>query len=211
MSQIDIVKFKAIAESFSQRQILEFYPSIIEFENPSASPEVEKEDDMVQKELEDNDAPPNTDAGEPQTKEELDQLLDEIQQYLDENKLNDVAVASRTERGVVLVLQEQVLFQSGNAVIISDAYPFLDKVAELLSSIPNMIKIEGHTDNRPISTSVFPSNWELSAARSSGVIRYFISNHQLDPTRFIAVGYGDTRPLAPNDSAENLQKTDELK
>ncbi|WP_044339449.1 flagellar motor protein MotS [Rossellomorea aquimaris] len=192
MSQIDIVKFRAIADSFQQRQILEFYPSVIPFENPSAEPEVEMEKMQTQ--------------SSEQADKELQQLLEDIQSYLNENKLSDVIVATRTERGVVLVLQEQALFASGEATVLEDAYPFLNKVGDLISRIPNFVKVEGHTDNRPINTYRFPSNWELSSARASSVIRYIIQTENLDPKRFIAVGYGDTRPIAPNDTRENLQK-----
>ncbi|MGD6849834.1 flagellar motor protein MotS [Rossellomorea aquimaris] len=192
MSQIDIVKFRTIADSFQQRQILEFYPSVIPFENPSAEPEMEKEKTQPQSSEE--------------TDKELNQLLAHIQSYLNENKLSDVVVATRTERGVVLVLQEQALFASGEATVLEDAYPFLNKVGDLLSRIPNFVKVEGHTDNRPIGTYRFPSNWELSSARASSVIRYLVQTENLDPKRFIAVGYGDTRPIAPNDTSENLQK-----
>ncbi len=195
MSQIDIVKFKAIAESFQQRQILEFYPSVIPNENPSAQPDTETPaEDPEESESEEN------------ADEQLNRLLSEINEYLEENNLGDVVVATRTERGVVLVLEEQVLFQSGKATVLERAYPFLDKVGDLLSRIPNFVKVEGHTDNRPISTAQFPSNWELSSSRASGVIRYLLLNHDLDPKRFMAVGYGDTRPIAPNDTSENLQK-----
>ncbi|RBP03925.1 flagellar motor protein MotS [Rossellomorea aquimaris] len=192
MSQIDIVKFRTIADSFQQRQILEFYPSVIPFENPSAEPEMEREKTQPQ--------------GSEGTDKELNQLLADIQSYLNENKLSDVVVATRTERGVVLVLQEQALFASGEATVLEEAYPFLNKVGDLLSRIPNFVKVEGHTDNRPIGTYRFPSNWELSSARASSVIRYLVQTENLDPKRFIAVGYGDTRPIAPNDTRENLQK-----
>ncbi|MDX8345260.1 flagellar motor protein MotS [Rossellomorea sp. YZS02] len=191
MSQIDIVKFRTIADSFQQRQILEFYPSVIPLDDPSAEPEMESEDSQPQGSEEDQD---------------LNSLLSNIQSYLKENKLSDVIVATRTERGVVLVLQEQALFDSGEATVLEDAYPFLNKVADLLAGIPNFVKVEGHTDNRPIDTYRFPSNWELSSARASSVIRYLTRTENLDPTRFIAVGYGDTRPIAPNDTSENLQK-----
>jgi chemotaxis protein MotB len=191
MSQIDIVKFRTIADSFQQRQILEFYPSVIPFDNPSAEPEMESEDSKPQGDGEDQD---------------LNSLLANIESYLEENKLSDAVVANRTERGVVLVLQEQALFASGEATVLPDAYPFLNKVGVLLSEIPNFVKVEGHTDNRPINTYRFPSNWELSSARASSVVRYLIRTENLDPKRFIAVGYGDTRPIAPNDTGENLQK-----
>lgn len=192
MSQIDIVKFRTIADSFQQRQILEFYPSVIPFEDPSSEPEMEMEKTQPQNSEE--------------TDKELNQLLADIQSYLNENKLSDVVVATRTERGVVLVLQEQALFASGEATVLEDAYPFLNKVGDLLERIPNFVKVEGHTDNRPIGTYRFPSNWELSSARASSVIRYLVQTENLDPKRFIAVGYGDTRPIAPNDTRENLQK-----
>ncbi|PFA69668.1 flagellar motor protein MotS [Bacillus sp. AFS015802] len=191
MSQIDIVKFRTIADSFQQRQILEFYPSVIPFDDPSAEPEMESKD-----------TEPKGSEGE----QDLNSLLANIQSYLKENKLSDVIVATRTERGVVLVLQEQALFASGEATVLPDAYPFLNKVGDLLAGIPNFVKVEGHTDNRPIDTYRFPSNWELSSARASSVIRYLITTENLDPKRFIAVGYGDTRPVAPNDTDENLQK-----
>ena len=187
ISQIDIVKFRTIADSFQQRQILEFYPSVIPFDQPSAEPEVESGEGR-------------------EAEQDLNSLLSNIQSYLKENKLTDVVVATRSERGVVLVLQEQALFASGEATVLPDAYPFLDKVGVLLSEIPNFVKVEGHTDNRPINTYRFPSNWELSSARASSVVRYLITTEDLDPKRFIAVGYGDTRPVVPNDKVENLQK-----
>ncbi|QPC47255.1 flagellar motor protein MotS [Mangrovibacillus cuniculi] len=189
MSQIDMVKFKALADSFRERQILEFYPSIIKTENPPTQPDIQSNTDQ------------NQDG-----KDDLDNLVEEVQNYLEVNELSDVAVATRTERGVVLVLQEQVLFASGEATILPQAYAFMDKVGELLTSIPNMVKVEGHTDNRPISTSRYPSNWELSSARSSSVIRFLLEQHGLEPERFIAVGYGDTRPIVPNTTEENWLK-----
>ncbi|MFD2681616.1 flagellar motor protein MotS [Bacillus seohaeanensis] len=195
MSQIDLEKFKTVAKSFESREILEFYPSVIPMENPSGEPNS----------IENNDAG-NSQTTDRMDSKSLDELLNEIQTYLKENKLGNVIVATRTERGVVLVLQEQVLFHSGQASIIGSAYPFLDQVGDMLTEIPNLVKVEGHTDNRPIATSRYPSNWELSSSRASSVIRYLTNNHNLDSKRFIAVGYGDTRPIAPNNSAENLQK-----
>lgn len=186
MSQIDMIKFKAISESFRDRQVLDFYPSIIPNEHPAS--------------MEQNDQ----NAGE--EGDSLNQLLMEIQTFLDQNGLEDVIVANRTERGVVLVLQEQVLFESGEASLIERSYPFLDKVGTVLSSMPNLVKVEGHTDNRPIKTYRYPSNWELSAARSSTVIRYLTENHNLENRRFIAVGYGETRPVVPNSGPVNWEK-----
>ena len=118
-----------------------------------------------------------------------------------------IIAATQTERGVVLVLEEQLLFETSRAEILDGAKPFLTKVGTLLTNIPNFVKVEGHTDNRQINTYRYPSNWELSGARASSVIRYIIANTEgLDPKRFTAVAYGDTRPVAPNDSEENWSK-----
>jgi chemotaxis protein MotB len=188
MSQIDIVKFRAISNSFQENEILEFDPSIVPSEQPSEETKMEMIEAIEKQE------------------EDLRGLLSDIRSYMKENGLDEIVSATRTERGVVLVLPEQSLFDSGEADVLPSSYPFLNKVGDLLGKMPNYVKVEGHTDNRPISTTKFPSNWELSSARASSVIRYLINTGDLDPKRFIAVGYGDTRPVAPNDTEDNLQK-----
>nr|WP_245840005.1 flagellar motor protein MotS [Sutcliffiella horikoshii] len=199
MSQIDLVKFKAVAESFKQVNILDYNPSAVPFEHPT--------DFSVNTESTNNQE--DVAKNEEQTQENEDslaELLVEVQTFLAENDLEDVVVANRTERGIVLVLEEKVLYETAEARILPIAHPFLDKVGTLLTKIPNLVKVEGHTDNRPISTEKFPSNWELSAARASSVIRYLVESHELDPERFSAVGYGDTRPIVDNTSDTNYQK-----
>ncbi|WP_404355813.1 flagellar motor protein MotB [Cytobacillus firmus] len=187
MSQIDLMKFQAISDSFRDRQVLDFQPSIIPAEN--------------QGEMEEN-----TEKEGSGQSDSLDELQMEIQSFLDVNGLEEVIVANRTERGVVLVLQEQVLFKSGEASLLDSSYPFLDKVGTLLANMPNLVKVEGHTDDRPITTFRYPSNWELSAARASTVIRYLTEGHNLDSHRFMAIGYGETRPIVPNSGPENWEK-----
>lgn len=199
MSQIDLVKFKAVAESFKQVNILDYNPSAVPFEHPT--------DFSVNTESTNNQEDIAENQEETQENEDsLEELLVEVQTFLAENDLEDVVVANRTERGIVLVLEEKVLYETAEARILPIAHPFLDKVGTLLTKIPNLVKVEGHTDNRPISTEKFPSNWELSAARASSVIRYLVDSHDLDPERFIAVGYGDTRPIVDNTSDANYQK-----
>jgi chemotaxis protein MotB len=194
MSQIDIIKFRAISESFKEREILDFNPSMIPLENP---PEIQEgEDDDNQEENE----------SESMEEADLQNLLSEIEAFLVENGLEDVILANRTERGVVLVLDEQVLFETGEAEIIGGSNAFLNKVGSMLKNMTNIVKVEGHTDNRPITTFRYPSNWELSTARPSSVIRYMVEHYQLDSSRFIAVGYGETRPIVPNTSPENWEK-----
>jgi chemotaxis protein MotB len=201
MSVVDATKFRAVADSFQQRAIFDFYPSLIPFDNPAEDISVKKDpfDDV-------NDPFKDVRKKDKNRDYELDQLILEVQQFLEENQLNDVISASRDDRGVVLVLQERSLFESGEAQILEGAKPFLTKVGTLLETIPNLVKVEGHTDSRPINTFRYPSNWELSGARASSVIRYIIEQSDIEPYRFLAVGYGDTRPVVPNTTSENLQK-----
>ncbi|SDK43917.1 flagellar motor protein MotS [Sediminibacillus albus] len=200
MSQIDLVKFEALAESFKNNMIFDYSPSPVPMENPAES--TDKRDS--EEKTEEDQVEETKDADDHQ--ESIDELLKKVTAFLDENDLNNVITANRTDEGVVLILQEKVLFESGEANIIDEGKSLLDKVDTLLSNIPNKVRVEGHTDDRPISNYRFPSNWELSSARASSVIRYVIENGSIDESRFSAAGYGDTRPLVANDSPENWAK-----
>ncbi|SIS52235.1 flagellar motor protein MotS [Salimicrobium flavidum] len=217
MSQINEVKFDAVAESFKNRMIFDFMPSPVESENPTEQTEVQ-ESGQESSEFEDPTEAPQSVAEsennesdgqseEGTSEDQLSEVVEEVDDFLESNQLQDIISAERTERGIVLVLQEQLLFETGGAEILESGRPFLGKLSELLTTVPNHVKVEGHTDNRPISTEKFPSNWELSGARAGSVIRYLLRNNEsLDPVRFTAAAYGSTRPLAPNDSEENWRK-----
>ena len=111
-----------------------------------------------------------------------------------------------SERGIVVRAEERIFFDLGKADIKPEAYPFLDKMAELIKEYPEYrVAIEGHTDDLPINTPRFPSNWELSAIRATTVLRYFLSKG-IPPERLKAVGYANTKPLVPNTSMENRAK-----
>ncbi|HHF98134.1 MAG TPA: flagellar motor protein MotB [Candidatus Aerophobetes bacterium] len=107
--------------------------------------------------------------------------------------------------GVRVSLSSPILFDLGKANLKRDIFPLLDEIAALLREIPNEIVIEGHTDNLPIHTERFPSNWELSSARAISVARYFIDKG-IAPLRIGVVGYADSRPLFPNDTPEHRAK-----
>ena len=108
-----------------------------------------------------------------------------------------------TERGLVIHIVESALFKEGSAVLEPRAMGTLDLVSEQVKDMPNHIRVEGHTDDRPIRTPLFPSNWELSAARATEVVRYFIDDHKISADQISALGYGEFRPVRPNNSIEN--------
>ncbi|GGJ50500.1 hypothetical protein GCM10007111_10970 [Virgibacillus kapii] len=196
MSQIDLEKFEAISKSFRNDMIFDSYSSLVPLEHPSRNQETE----TLTKEI----ALPSMDDLE--EKSSLDRLMQEVNTYLNDNNLNEVIAANRTDQGVELILQERILFASGEAEILDEGKPFLDKIGSLLLELPNHIYVEGHTDNRPIANYRYPSNWELSGARASSVIRYLLQENNLDSNRFSSVGYADTQPIVPNDSADNWSK-----
>ncbi len=98
-------------------------------------------------------------------------------------------------------INTDILFPSGAGAFSPAAEPVLDKLAEVLKPFPNPIRVEGHTDDRPIHTGAFPSNWELSAARAASVVHQF-TKQGIDPMRLEIVGFGEFRPRQPNSSAE---------
>ena len=113
---------------------------------------------------------------------------------------------SREPRGLVLSLSESALFPPGEARLQSRSMPIMRKVGAALSRVPGRIRIEGHTDDTPIHTRLYPSNWQLSTARAITVLKFLIHERSLPSERLSAAGYGEFRPLAPNDSPENRAK-----
>lgn len=107
-----------------------------------------------------------------------------------------------TERGLSIQIKDDALFESGSATIHSPMKEFLDLVAGLVSDLPNLIAIEGHTDNQPIRSRAFPSNWDLSTARANVLVRYFTEYHGLAQERFSSTGYAGTRPVESNATPE---------
>ncbi|WP_418223640.1 OmpA/MotB family protein [Clostridium isatidis] len=136
-----------------------------------------------------------------------EQTYKEAKDFLSNNQeLKDIVTIEDNERGVLVQLKDNILFESASSQLREDSKMILNKVSDLLSNLDNDILVEGHTDNIPINTYDFPSNWELSAARAVNVVRYFVEARGLDPTRFSASGYGEYHPVAPNDTYENMAK-----
>lgn len=130
-------------------------------------------------------------------------LVDQIRQ-LTEADLN--IQVTHSHQGTRLSFEDQVLFDFGRATINPTGFIFLDKIADALDKTPDAVRVEGHTDNVPIQTRRFPSNWELSVARAVNVVKYFAEVSNIDPKRLSAVGYGESRPVAPNDTLSNRAK-----
>ena len=130
----------------------------------------------------------------------IGQKIEESMQKAGESRMVSTEVS---ERGLVVHIMESALFKPGSADLETRARVILNIVASHLQGISNHIRIEGHTDNVPINTARYPSNWELSSARATEVVRYFIDNYTISPGSISALGYGEYRPMKPNNTIEN--------
>lgn len=103
-----------------------------------------------------------------------------------------------TDKGFVIRLNDRVLFDAGSANIKPQAEKTLNEIVKVLTKIDNPVIIEGHTDSTPIKTDHYPSNWELSTARATNIIKFMMQNKKITPKRLCAVGYGEFMPIADN-------------
>ena len=116
-----------------------------------------------------------------------------------------VEVETRNRR-IVIRVKEQGSFPSGSATLRPDFVPIMDKIRDAIKGIEGIYSVEGHTDDLPISTARFRSNWELSSARAVSVAHELMKNGDMDPTKFTVKGFAETKPMVPNDSAENRSR-----
>ena len=150
---------------------------------------------------------PPVDTSEPTYSDPLTYVEDTVRERAQGTGLLDKIGFRREPRGlVVTILTDQILFEAGSADIEPGGFQLLDVVADALAPLSNDIMVEGHTDSRPISTNRYPSNWELSTARATSVLRYLVEARGFPADRISAAGYADTRPVDAGESAEALAR-----
>ncbi len=215
MSQVDANKFKAVAQSLSvtfggstpaKMDIADSPsgPSMIDSGNAQQNSLITGAQAETPKKQQTNST--QTDAGQAGAKDVETMTIEGIKANLDqfakENNIQTMLVSSIEERGLVVSIQDTLLFDSGSAEITPTARTILKKISTVLSASPNYIKIEGHTDNLPINTARFPSNWELSVLRATNVLQILVKEAGVNADRLSATGYGEYRPIADNSTFE---------
>jgi chemotaxis protein MotB len=134
-------------------------------------------------------------------------MVDEMSAAIKKLELEDVVSVHAVDKEIVITLKEKVAFQPGEAEPLKSSEPILDNIARIIQQNPLfLVDIEGHTDNVPIRTRRYPSNWELSVARATNVLKYFIKQHGIDPSRLSVKGSADQKPLVQNDTSDNRAK-----
>lgn len=191
-SSMDAIKFKQVASSLQSSLLGEGKDTIFESDTPPGdvplgTPQQDPEDEV------DNEG----------TTEQIQEILELVEKYVKAEGLESEVEVALDIRGVLINIKDSIMFEPAKAELKPKSLTVLSKLSNLFYTIQNEIIIEGHTDNRPINSTVFPSNWELSVVRSTTVVRYFIEKKGHNPQRFTASGYGEYRPVAPNDSIQN--------
>ncbi len=115
-------------------------------------------------------------------------------------RLTEGLEAVYTPKGIQLTLNDRLLFGSGSAQLTMDGLLLLAEISRIIKPLGREIRVEGHTDDRPISTALYPSNWELSTARAIRVVKYLVESGRIAPDLLSAAGYGDSKSRVPNDS-----------
>lgn len=202
LSQVDIKDFKAlensIKQAFSAPSVMQGSEGVMD--SSSTLFDNEQADSMITPLM-----------MEYMSQKYEDQSMEEIEKSINEQiKAGEIdnAEVFETDKGILIRLQDDCLFKSGSAELTPAAKTKLDRVGATIAKkfILHNMRIEGHTDNKVMKSAIFPSNWELSSARSSSIIRYFIGRFGFMPSLFTAVGFADTRPAASNNSVSGQVK-----
>lgn len=198
VAQVDQKKFEKMAYAFNAA--FSGSPSVFD-NNRAITPET--------------DAPlPNqstteNSAEQAQMKETV-QLLEikkQIDRYIQDNNLSGDLNTMLTEDGLMIRIKDSALFTSGSAELRPESLRLGEEIGKLLVSLSQKIVISGHTDNVPINTRMFPSNWELSATRSINFMKFLLAKESaLRPEKFSAIGYGEYRAIEPNDTIDGRAK-----
>jgi len=133
----------------------------------------------------------------------LTQLSKEIGELAKEEGLDQEITTRMEQRGLVVSISNTAFFAPGEAQLRPEIVPVMDRVARVLQPDPHYLRIEGHTDDTPIRTFRFPSNWELSAVRATTLVRFLVERHSFPPSRLSAAGYGEYYPRVRNTNEAN--------
>ena len=133
---------------------------------------------------------------------ELAEIFKELKSFTTNYGFEDDVSISFSEEGLDIKLSDKALFKVGSATLSPQIFPLLEKIGRVISKTAYAVRVEGHTDNLPIHTKKFPSNWELSTLRAVNVLRFFVDKCHIPAERMSAVGFGEYQPLFDNATAD---------
>ncbi|CAM4484233.1 flagellar motor protein MotB [Paenibacillus sp. p3-SID1389] len=199
MSTVDALKFQEMSEAF--KSVLTGGTSVLD-QNAMIS--------NNKTSLSEIETPKSTQDGlmtkknelKRQEQQNLEALKKQLDTYIKENGLTDDLETKLNQSQLMITISDKALFASGEAVVKPEARQLAKAISNMLQQFPDYeVIVSGHTDNVPISTYEFPSNWDLSSVRALNFMKILLLNTNLDPKKFSAIGYGEYHPVASNDTA----------
>lgn len=193
-SSLDEAKFSQISSVFNQ--IFDGGTGVMDSSSPTAVP--------IPK---DSAGEENENSSYLEDQQSLEATQQKLEDYIAVHELENQFETKLTEEGLLITIRDNILFETGKATIKPEYANIAKDIAQLLIfDKPRQIVVAGHTDNVPINSSEFPSNWELSMMRAINFLKTIVSTDQLDPHLFSVKGYGENKPIASNDTAEGRSK-----
>lgn len=220
-SKMDIKKYEMMAMAMAQSFGIEALTAenktggaIIFAEAPEIPTPATTDQEELEKEFEDFDDSEIEMLEEPDEKQDdvtqidpnIDKLTESLVDALETEILSNALSVSYDSQKVVVRFSEATTFPSGSEELKDEMFPILEKIEEVLATCEGEIIVSGYTDNLPVNSSRYRSNWDLSAARAVSVVHQLIFNNKVDANRVSAAGRAETNPLAENDTAENRAK-----
>ena len=136
----------------------------------------------------------------------IDDLKSRLATVIDKHNYSNSVTLEENDRGITIHILENILFPPGKADLNSTSKLVLNQLSTILGKLPNDIRVEGHTDNIPISSATYPSNWHLSVARALSTAYFLINEQKLDPEKVTVVGYAEYKPIADNSTPQGRAK-----
>lgn len=193
-SSVDEAKFSQISSVFNQ--IFDGGTGVMDSSSPTAVP--------VPK---DSAGEENENSSYLEDQQSLEGIQQKLDDYIAVHELENQFQTKLTEEGLLITIRDNILFETGKATIKAEYTNLAEDISQLLVfEKPRQIVVTGHTDNVPINSSEFPSNWELSMMRAINFLKTIVSTNELDPQLFSVKGYGENKPVASNDTAEGRSK-----
>jgi chemotaxis protein MotB len=168
--------------------------------------EQQKQQELQEQRQQEIDRQAAMEAAQQQLQDELAQQMDELQDALNQEIDQGLVTLERKESSIIVRIQEKGSFGSGSARLDPEFHEVMARISKVLAAKPGKITVAGHSDNIPISTGRFRSNWELSSARAVTVLHSMLRNKDIAEDRVVVEGLADTRPLVENDSPQNRAK-----
>ena len=202
-AQVDQKKFEQIRMAFSDA----FSGNVSFFEGSKPTPQIT---DTPQKASPMEPITPGQETKEQafmQESAQLAQAKQMLDRYIRENGLTDQLDTVLGNDGLMIVIKDTALYHSGSAELLPESQRFAAEIAKMLVPLTQRVTISGHTDNVPINTAEFPTNWDLSSKRALNFMKYLLAKEpSLQPTRFNATGFGEYHPVIANDSEDGRAK-----